>query len=395
MTTVNELFKNTNQSISKDLLVFSDSIKTELEKSGLPHRRIEDWKYTSLNSFFEESKENGQSISTSINESDFDILELEDGKIVAAPDYIEVEKIESTQDLDLQKNYFEQDFSYKLNLATLDNAFNIRITKTCEKPLLVKNFSDNSINILINFYVAKYTKLDILQVHTNNKAKLTTVTQNFNLEEGAVINHTVLQNNNHQCYSLLNNFSQVCKHASYNQVIIHTGSRLVRSNLYHELKEPEAFCSAHGLYVLDNNQHADTMSYIYHNAPHTNSEQLYKSVLADKSRGIFTGRVRVEKDAQLINAEQLNKNLLLSNKAQAYSRPQLEIYADDVKCSHGSTTGQLSESELFYFESRGIKTEKARQMLAKAFVNDVVLKIDNLKIRNIISEIISLKKVNF
>ena len=105
--------------------------------------------------------------------------------------------------------------------------------------------------------------------------------------------------------------------------------------------------------------------------------------MAENSRGIFTGKVRVEKYAQLINAEQLNKNLILSDKAQANSRPQLEIYADDVKCSHGSTTGQLSESELFYFESRGIRKDKARQMLARAFAYDVILKIKNLKVQDI------------
>ena len=113
----------------------------------------------------------------------------------------------------------------------------------------------------------------------------------------------------------------------------------------------------------------------------------------DNARGVFTGKVRIDQDAQLVNAEQLNKNLLLSKKAHANSRPQLEIYADDVKCSHGSTTGQLSDDELFYFLARGIKKEKARQMLAKAFAHDVILKIPNQEIQKSIQALVEAKNI--
>lgn len=106
--------------------------------------------------------------------------------------------------------------------------------------------------------------------------------------------------------------------------------------------------------------------------------------MSDKSRGVFTGLIRVNKDAQLITSQQLNRNLILSKGAHANSRPQLEIFADDVKCAHGSTTGQLSEQELFYFESRGIRPEKAKMMLARAFTYDVLLKINNKTIRDFI-----------
>jgi Fe-S cluster assembly protein SufD len=141
---------------------------------------------------------------------------------------------------------------------------------------------------------------------------------------------------------------------------------------------------AHGVYTLQGTQHSDVNSFINHKAPHTESAQLYKGIMSDKSRGVFTGLIKVDRDAQFINSAQLNKNLLLSKGAHVNSRPQLEIFADDVKCSHGSTTGQLNEDELFYFESRGIRPEKARMMLSHAYTYDVLLKINNKNIRNYI-----------
>ena len=141
-----------------------------------------------------------------------------------------------------------------------------------------------------------------------------------------------------------------------------------------------------GLYIANEKQHIDTNTIIKHNKPNSYSKEIYKGILDDEARAVFSGKIIVEKDAQKSNAHQLNRNILLSSNATINSKPQLEIYADDVKCAHGSTTGQLSDEELFYFEARGIKKSKARQMLAKAFAFDVVLKIDNLHMRKIIEQ---------
>lgn len=186
---------------------------------------------------------------------------------------------------------------------------------------------------------------------------------------------------------LLNNtVSKIKADSHYSNVNIHTGSRLTRHNVHSEINEEGATSDIHGLYILNDDTHVDTNSFIHHNAPHTFSNQLYKTVLDDSSRGVFTGLIRVEKDSQKVDSKQLNKNLLLTKKAHANSRPQLEIYADDVKCAHGSTTGQIRDDELFYFQSRGINAVKARKILAKAFINEVIFKIENLNIRKQILE---------
>jgi len=137
-------------------------------------------------------------------------------------------------------------------------------------------------------------------------------------------------------------------------------------------------------------QHIDNSIIVNHNNPHTQSSQIAKSVLFDESTGVFNGRTVVQKDAQKIVAYQSNKNLLLSKSAKMNSNPQLEIYADDVKCSHGSTTGQLDEDALFYFQSRGIPKNEAFILLISGFVAEVMEEIKFAPIRSYINQKINL-----
>jgi Fe-S cluster assembly protein SufD len=128
--------------------------------------------------------------------------------------------------------------------------------------------------------------------------------------------------------------------------------------------------------------HLDHVTTVQHLAPHTSSSQVYKGILYDECRAIFNGRINIAKDAQQTVAHQLNKNLLMSNEAEVDSRPQLKIDADDVKCSHGATIGQLDAAQVFYLQSRGIPRAEAEQMLAKAFVRDVMHRIQNTSMQS-------------
>jgi Fe-S cluster assembly protein SufD len=196
------------------------------------------------------------------------------------------------------------------------------------------------------------------------------------------------QNANDNSTNVINHTADIARDARLSHLNFNLGSLMCRHNISFRINEEGGHADAHGLYTLKNNQHCDTHSLIDHNAPHTTSNQLYKSVLDDRSRGVFTGLIRIQSHAQKVDSAQLNKNLLISPKAHANSRPQIEVFADDVKAGHGSTTGQLSEESLFYFISRGIKEERARALLSKAFVNDVILKVRDLKIREELSELI-------
>jgi Fe-S cluster assembly protein SufD len=142
-----------------------------------------------------------------------------------------------------------------------------------------------------------------------------------------------------------------------------------------------AECRVDGLYMIEGSQHTDTHSVIDHRQPHCTSRQLYKGILDGKSRAVFNGKVFVRHGAQQTDAQQTNKNLLLSKEAQIDTKPQLEIFADDVKCTHGAAVGQLEEDELFYLESRGINPALARNMLTYGFAEEVIekIKIDSIK----------------
>jgi Fe-S cluster assembly protein SufD len=158
---------------------------------------------------------------------------------------------------------------------------------------------------------------------------------------------------------------------------------LVRNNVRVVLNGEGAACMLNGLYLGDKRQHIDNYTEIEHVKPRASSLELYKGILAGSSHGVFNGKIVVHKDAQKSNARQTNKNLLLSENAAVNTKPQLEIYADDVKCSHGSTIGQLDPDALFYLRSRGLGLDEARSLLSFAFASDVVgrIKIGSLRQR--------------
>jgi Fe-S cluster assembly protein SufD len=159
------------------------------------------------------------------------------------------------------------------------------------------------------------------------------------------------------------------------------GGAISRHEMRVEFDQPGAQAELSGLYMPVRKQHADHYVVVDHKAPHCRSSQLYKGILDDHGRGVFNGRVLVRRLAQQTNAEQLNRNLLLSPNSEVDARPQLEIDADDVKCSHGAAIGQLNQDEVFYLRSRGIPLEHARAMLSRAFAEEVVMLVQDGAIR--------------
>ena len=159
------------------------------------------------------------------------------------------------------------------------------------------------------------------------------------------------------------------------------GARLSRHNIEVRLDSEGAECRVDGLYIVGEGQHADTHSLIDHQKPHCTSRQNYKGILDGRSRAVFNGRVFVHAGARGTDAEQSNKNLLLSTEARVDTKPQLEIFNDDVKCSHGATVGQLEEEELFYLLSRGLHPDLARNLLTYGFAEEIVekLKFDSIR----------------
>ena len=190
--------------------------------------------------------------------------------------------------------------------------------------------------------------------------------------EGASIEHCLLQREGEAGFHVGTLEVQLNRQSTLVAHCITLAGLLVRNDVHVVLNGEGSECSLNGLYLVDGKQHVDNHTEIEHCMPRAKSLELYKGILSGSARGVFDGKILVHKDAQKSDARQTNKNLLLSEGAVINTKPQLEIYADDVKCSHGSTVGQLDRDALFYLRSRGIDVEEAQSLLSYAFASDVI-----------------------
>ncbi len=191
----------------------------------------------------------------------------------------------------------------------------------------------------------------------------------------AVIDYYKLESESDGAFHVATQQAHLDRSSNLSSHSISLGGALVRNDVNATLGGEGAECTLNGLYVVTGQQHVDNHTRIDHVKPHCSSRELYKGILNGKAKGVFNGKIYVHKNAQKTDAQQTNKNLLLSKDAWINTKPQLEIYADDVKCTHGSTVGQLDENAIFYLRSRGIDLEAARGLLTQAFASDMVQRI--------------------
>ncbi len=201
---------------------------------------------------------------------------------------------------------------------------------------------------------------------------LTVPVTEFRLAAGATIRHCRLQEESRTARHIALQTSRQDRDSRLDSVALNVGAALMRTDIDAVLAEPGGHASLDGLYLVEDHQHTDSHLYVRHAAPHCTSHELYKGVLDGSSRGVFNGRIIVDHDAQKTDAVQSNRNLLLSTGAMVNSNPQLEIFADDVRCTHGSTVGRLDDEAVFYLRSRGIDRATAESMLTYAFAAEIV-----------------------
>ena len=188
--------------------------------------------------------------------------------------------------------------------------------------------------------------------------------------------------------AIQNIYVDVAEDASFKHFGFSLIGQLTRNNINVNLNKTGAYAELNGVYVPSGSHHIDNHTYIDHIAPNCNSSELYRGILSNTATGVFNGKVMVRQAAQKTNAFQANNNILLSDKATMNSKPELEIYADDVKCSHGSTTGQMDKDALFYLQARGIKKTEAVKLLVTAFADDVVSRLSNEHLAELINAMI-------
>ena len=203
----------------------------------------------------------------------------------------------------------------------------------------------------------------------------TNVVTEIVLAPGAIVDHYKLQREGREAFHMGTVQVQQQRESTFSSHLISLGGSLVRNETNTRLAGEGCRSTLNGLYMAAGRQHMDSRTRIDHEKPHCQSRELYKGILDDRAKGVFNGKIFVHQDAQKTDAKQTNQTLLLSDRAQINTKPQLEIFADDVKCTHGATVGQLDEEALFYLRSRGIAHERARNLLVYAFTNEVVRSI--------------------
>lgn len=218
-------------------------------------------------------------------------------------------------------------------------------------------------------------------VSTAYESHFTNAIAEIVVKDGARLEHYRLQNENRSAFHAGTTAAELGRASSYDATSINFGARLARHDISVVMDHEGAECWVDGLYVAGGNQHTDTHSVIDHTQPHCISHQLYKGILDGNARAVFNGKIFVREGAQKTDAMQTNKNLLLSPQARVDTKPQLEIYADDVKCAHGAAVGQIDEEELFYLQTRGMNLELARSLLTYGFAEEVIgkIKIDSVR----------------
>ncbi|WP_046744055.1 Fe-S cluster assembly protein SufD [Kordia zhangzhouensis] len=401
---------------SKNLNEIRNEAIKSFQQQGFPSKKDEDWKYTSLNALLKHDYCISPKHEPAVEFKDvkkYFIHDIDTYKIVfidgkyssflseTTHDGIDVCLMSSALNKPKYKiiidSYYNKIAKKEHSLTSLNTAFasegayiHIPKNKIVEKPIQIIHFSTgNEATLLLQprnlIIVGENSHVQIIERHqslTSNVVLTNSVTEVF-ANKRAIVDYYKIQNDN-QDASLIDNTYISQKQSSHASV--HTfafGGKLVRNNLQFFQKGEHIDSTMKGITIIGDKQHVDHNTLVHHIEPNCESHQDYKGIFGDRSTGVFNGKVIVEKEAQKTNAFQANNNILVDDKATVNTKPQLEIFADDVKCSHGCTIGQLDKDALFYLRSRGIPAKEAKALLMYAFANNVLesVKINAIKTR--------------
>jgi len=380
----------------------------QFEALGFPNTKIENWKYTDLskllNSPFQEAiYDSEQEVKNTFSIKNANTIVILNGQFQKNKSNI-IDKAITIKKLDE---------AFKEDSEAINSTFN-KITQTNKESLIELNTALSKDGIYINIpknsiiehpiyiqYINRSSTPSIIQnrslVIANEHSQATIIEQYIGESKADILSNSVLEclihkhahikhykiqtegkSNNHITYTLIKQHGN----SVYTNTTCTLGGNITRNNINVELDGEHIETNLNGLYLTKDKQHVDNTTIVEHLKSNCQSNELYKGIMTDESTGVFTGKVIVHPDAQKTNAFQSNKNILLSDNATINTKPQLEIFADDVKCSHGATIGQLDEEAIFYLNARGIPTKQAEALLTFAFANDILKEIEIESIQN-------------
>ena len=355
-------------------------------KMGWPSSKNEDWKFTSLLQMLEKPLKVDLNTQGDRDQKKIPLIQ-EASRVIFRNGVFDSDLSRDRNTNVLISDLFEDDYAIaQLRQVPLDNhpIFNLTLGAT-QSAILIDIVETNSEHVtlldlsfmggvtnqtshpLVMIRVAKNTKLKILETHVSKNAISAPIVV-LNLEDGAVCEHLRCQvadlDTTQLGLSLVNQNSS----SDYRSFSLSSGGNISRTEMHLNLNGENATCNLSAIYLGCKTQHMDITTRLYHNVANCKSEQVIRGVLDDRARGVFQGKIRVAPGAQKTDGQQMTRALLLSRETEANTKPELEIFADDVVCSHGATIGELDEHQLFYLTSRGIPITQARSMLIEAFL---------------------------
>jgi len=398
-----------------------DSIRIKnfkiFETKGLPSKKQEHWKYTDLKTIINNSFSNLEILnSTKNNKYNKNLLisKLQHNEIILLNgNFIEKNfsfedskkvnvkslktALKDKNDFEKLKTFFndDQNSMISLNNALTNDGIILEVEDdyVFNKPLVIYNFFNKSshnkiINNKVFITLGKNSKLSLIefcQAEDNFKYFNNTI-HNYTINKNSILKKFNIDQNLNNSYSYNSTKVKSYSNSVFENFLFSSGSNFVKNEIHCDLLESFSSCFVNGVMLLDKTQHHELKTNVNHKYENCKSSQLIKSVLLNESKGTYQGKIYVNKKAQKTNGYQLSKALVLSEHSEFNSKPELEIYADDVKCSHGSTTGNIEENSIFYLMSRGLSKEQAKKMLVEGFLKEAIETITEENIKLLILE---------
>ena len=399
-------------SISEKDLEFKRKYLKKFIERGFPNRKQENWKFLDINQIIKKnigdlSFFNDYSLPNKIDSSIF-VDGLEHNKIIFINgriekidfDYEDKNKIEISDEVEKKVLFDSENSLIDLNNAFTHKTFKITIKEnySLKKPLIIyhtttEKIKSKSISLRLDFELEQNSSLRLIDFFADYTDKnFVNILYNFNLKKDSILkNYKIDKFNNDNLKYSFNNIEQEANSVS-EIFILSSGSNYFKNEVNCNLKGKYSSAFVNGIFSLNENQQHEIRTIINHLVENTKSYQLIKSVLGKQSKAAYQGKIFVNSIAQKTDGYQLSKAILLDETSEFNAKPELEIYADDVKCSHGSASGSLNENSIFYLMSRGLDYQQSKELLINGFLLDVVEKITDSEIKNLIKNMIGLKE---
>ena len=402
-------FNKIKESINSNLSYLDrrEEIFSNFIKNGFPNKRIEDWKFSDLKQIITTNFEN---IDFSKKEEQSNIEEnftfdLEHNKIVFINgiiskidfSYEDEKKIIVEQNSNLEKELSENSL-LNLNTAFVSNYTKILVKSGYQfkKPLILFNYLSNDLNNIglntrLDIDIENNASLNIINISNENlNNNFLNFRQKINIGKNSILKNYSLDINENSNFKYSFKDINLEKNSHLEYFILSKGSKFSKHDINCSLNNEYGSVVLNGIIDLNDERHHEIKTKINHNEENCKSYQLIKSVLNDNSKGVYQGKIYVDSKAQKTDGYQLSRALLLSDEVEFNAKPELEIYADDVKCSHGSTSGNIDENSIFYLMSRGLSYEQSKKLLTNGFLNEVIEKITNEDVKSLVKEFIGI-----